>query len=67
VAKTPEDELAEAAAKVVVSLSERNLKSKNGSYSVSVPRHYVQELAEKIEAIYPGWIDAIYKERAEAQ
>lgn len=64
-AKTPDELLVEAAARVVVSISERNLKDKNGSYAVSVPRKYVQELHERIEAVYPGWITSIYKAKLE--
>lgn len=59
--KTPEALLVEAAAMVVISLSERNLKDKNGSASVNVPRQYVLDLYERIEAVYPGWIESIYK------
>lgn len=59
--KSPEDLLAEAAVRLIVSISERNLADKNGSASVYIPRHTVQELQEAVEAIYPGWIAAIYK------
>lgn len=59
--KTPQDRLDDAAALVVTSLSQRNLKDHNSTYTVTVPRHRIEALYEALEAMYPGWIERIYE------
>lgn len=59
--KTPQDRLDDAAALVVTSLSQRNLKAHNSTYTVTVPRHRIEALHQALEELYPGWVERIYQ------
>lgn len=65
---SPSELILASALDVVTSVSVRNLAMKtypegSATYEVRVPRHVVQELAERIEKVHPGLIADVRRRR----
>lgn len=66
--RTPEQELALAAASVITSLSEANYRSLRNPRRHTDPKVHLERmvaLVDAVEALYPGWLDRIYAKRKE--